>query len=167
MLSRNAVMSAVSLWLAIFTTTASAQVAGTARILVEGPENRVFEFHQNLKTAISAYLVDGNFGTAGVACSFASGQKECDTLDRNKEGLVTAEYFTFSGHEYLTAFLVSWQKLQARKADLISIKFGLPEIGPDCSGATQPCVSALQCVAQNPRRCDKVQGPPCTSCNTN
>ena len=165
MLNKRAVMSSVSLGLAILTTTASAQVMGTARIEVEGPENRVYEFHQNLKTAVAAYLVNSDFGTAGVACSFANRTKECGTLDQNDEDVVTAEYFTFSGHEYMTAFLVSWQKLQARDASIVSIKFGMSEESQDCSTATQPCVAAWQCVAQNPRRCDKAQGPPCTSCN--
>lgn len=165
MLNRKALVSAVSLGLTIVTSASSAQDSGTARILVEGPENRVYEFHQNLKTAISAYLVDSNFGTAGVACSFASGTKECETLDIEKERPIIAEYYTFSEPDYLTAFLVSWRKLQTSQPSMITIQFGLPEDAPDCSTAPQPCVSAYQCVAQNPRRCDEVKGPPCTSCN--
>ena len=165
MLNRNEIVSAVSLGLAILTSASSAQDAGAALILVEGAENRVHEFHQNLKATMGAYLVDSDFGTAGVACSFDSGRKTCDTLDEDKEGPVTAEYRTFSEHEYLTAFLVSWRKLQERKPSLTSIKFGLDPIVHDCSTATQPCVGANMCLAQNPRRCDEVKGPPCTSCN--
>lgn len=166
MLNRNAVVSAVSLGLAILTSASSAQDAGAARILVEGPESRVHEFHQNLKATMAAYLVDSDFGTAGVACSFDSGRKNCDTLDNDKDGPVTAEYLTFSEHEYLTAFLVSWRKLQEREpSSSISISFGLDSTAHDCSTATQPCVSASMCLAQNPRRCDEVKGPPCTSCN--
>ena len=165
MLNRNAIISAVSLGLAILSSASSAQDSGTARILVEGTENRVYEFHQNLKATMGAYLVDSDFGTAGVACSFDSGRKNCDTLDKDKEGPVTAEYLTFSEHEYLTAFMVSWRKLQEQKPSLISVKVELDKTGHDCGAATQPCVGAVQCVATNPRRCDKVKGPPCTSCN--
>jgi len=68
----------------------------------------------------------------------------------------------------LTAFVLSWAKLQDRQFASVSITFDMKQIpGGDCLNplqAKQPCVNAPQCAATTPRRCDKYEGQPCSSC---
>jgi hypothetical protein len=114
----------------------------------------VYEFHQNLKEIISAYLVDGDLATAGVACSLARERTDCGTLDKERDEDVTANYIIYRDSERLTAFVLSWGKLQNRAFADVSVKFdlkGIPGAG-DCSTAPQPCVSAPFCPATNPTR---------------
>ena len=166
MLIKNAAVSAVCLGLTVFAAAPSAEDAQAARVVVEGPENRVYEYHQNLKAIMSAYLVDGDLATAGVACSLAREQTDCGTLDKDRRDAITARYIIYRDSERLTAFALSWGKLQSRAFANVSVTFDVKDMptSPDCSTAPQPCVSAPFCPATNPRRCDKVKGAPCTSC---
>lgn len=140
-----------------------------ARVIVEGPMKRVYEFHQNLENILAAVLVDGDLGNAGVDCNVGTGGeiKSCDTLSGAGEGRqppVTVTYYIYRDQERLTAFVLAWGKLQDRARTQVSLNFDINVPEPDCSQALQPCVAATQCPNTVPRRCDKNKGAPCTSC---
>lgn len=171
MIIKFATASAACLGLAAFSAPPVAQGDDmlAAQVVVEGPDNRVYEFHQNLKGILSAFLVDGNLGNAGVDCNVTIGEdiKSCDALSGGGEGRrprATATYYIFRDHERLTAFVLSWKKLQDRENTNVSLKLDMGVPPPDCGAALQPCVGATQCPNTVPRRCDKVKGAPCTSC---
>ncbi len=143
-----------------------------AHVVVSGPAKRVLEFQNNLKAIVSAYLVDGNLGNAGVACSFVADniEKDCDNLsnEQPERSNLTLEYVIYRDQERLTAFVAAWAKMQDQ--DLSSVTMSFDMIGVtagDCLNpevAKQPCTNATWCPNTFPKRCDKAAGPPCSSC---
>ena len=170
MFSKGVAVSAVSLGLTLFSTVTLADGINVAHVVVEGPENRVYEFHQNLKALVSAMQVEGDLGVAGVDCSNPPpGSKSCDELKirpQEEDATVKVEYVIY--REHLSAFGLAWDKLQDRAFASVSMKFDMDVGGtPDClvpTFAKQPCTNAPACPNTTPRRCDKASGPPCTSC---
>lgn len=172
MLIKKATISAVSLGLAVFSAALIAQDldVNAAHVVVEGPENRVHEFHQGVKSILSAILVEGIEGAAGISCN-APGRSSCDDFKHtaDDDGAAVAIYIIHRELEHLTAFLLSWRKLQDRQLADVSVKFDMKDLGSEdnCTLATvakQPCKNAPQCAFTVPIRCDKVIGAPCTSC---
>lgn len=140
-----------------------------AHIVVRGSAERVYAFHGALKGILSAVLVDGDLGTAGVSCTLGLEQKSCDgplAAAAANNTPTYADYVVYRDYEKLLSFILAWDRMQDSKVDELSIAFDSNVQPQDCSGAKQPCVSATMCAATIPRRCDQVKGAPCTSCGT-
>jgi hypothetical protein len=141
-----------------------------ARAVVSGPEDRVFEFHKNVMEALKKKLGKNDPVEIGVSCDLPSvppHEFNCDKLDGDSRESAKAIYTLFrdSNQKRLSAFMEAWDKLQTRKLDSsVTIQFDTNTPPGDCGGFTV-CVSAPFCPGP-PKRCDKVQGPPCTACGT-
>lgn len=170
MSSKLLAVLAAGLGLAALSSTLHADDMHVAHVVVEGPMDRVYEFHQNLKALIAATQVTGDLATAGVDCNYSGADSQsCDELKDTRDAnapVVSLEYIIY--REHLSAFVLAWDKLEDRAHADVSMKFDMRDIGTaDClspATAKQPCTNAVMCPAQTPRRCDKAAGPPCTSC---
>jgi hypothetical protein len=142
-----------------------------ARVVVEGPEFKVYEYHQNLKAIVSAMFAEDELGVVGIDCRIGPDlAKSCDELSgrATNQGNVQAIYITSRELEHLTALVRSWARLQDHEFAPVELAFDMKNIPQfDCTNpiqAKQPCTNAPQCPFTTPRRCDKAAGWPCTSC---
>ena len=105
---------AAGLGLAALSPRSHADDMHVAHVVVEGPMDRVYEFHQNLKALIAATQVQGDLATAGVDCNYSVAESQsCDELKDNHEAnvpVVSVEYIIY--REHLPAFAqpgTSWK----------------------------------------------------------
>lgn len=163
---KSSTFVAAGVLLISYSAACNADDVQAARAVVTGPENRVYEFHQNLLQLLSAHLGTDDPAATAVSCDFPAlppMEFNCDKLRRNREELTTVFYTFFRDHVRLEALIMSWNKLQTQNFDEeVKIAFDMDYLTSECGGYTV-CVSAPFCAGP-PKRCDKVQGPPCTTC---
>jgi hypothetical protein len=163
----------VGIWIALGLSTMSlrAEDLQAARAIVSGPEDRVFEYHKNLMEALKKKLGRNDPAAIGVSCDLPSvppAEFNCDKLDGDSSDSTKVIYTLFrdNNQKRLSAFVEAWDELQTRKLDSsLTIQFDTNTPPGDCGGFTGACVNAPFCPGP-PKRCDKVQGPPCTACGT-